>query len=138
MEPLEVYSPDVYYPDYPTQPEHDPTCLVNLQYKTLPGYHGSAWPRKTDVMMASQKKLYTGTPNYYPNQKIAKPCDTMYGKDLSLRGPYNRRETYHFKAYPLTDRYVREFREYADEILPYPTIQRWIHYPVVTEGSWGK
>ena len=129
------YSPDVYYPDYPIQPAYNPNCSVNVRYKTLP----QEWPRQTVPYGPTQNmKLYTGIPNWYPPQYIAKPCDTMYGADLSMYGPFGNLISRHFKAYPLTHRYVREETPYGDFMEPSPTIYSWTKYPVITQGYWGK
>jgi hypothetical protein len=123
-------------PNYPQQLEYNPMCPINQIYKTLPyNSYGSdescgsdessvKWER-TAVGPASVKHLYSGIPNWYPIQTISRPVETMYGRDNSQfhksgvgRG---KRISYHHKVYPFTDRHVREVKDYANYMLPYPT-----------------
>lgn len=123
-----------YYPRFPEQPEFVEGCQTNVIYKTLPEGHPteliSAGP-------ASMKHLYGG-PNYYPVQHIQRPVGTMYESDLSMYHvgvAKDKRISYHHKAFPLTNRHVREVREYADYILPYMDFRAWTKHPVKREQS---
>ena len=117
---------------YPKPQPCNPECSVNSIMKTL----SSSWPRRVELKgPASLKHLYTGIPNYYPVQKRFVPVDTMYGHDFTRYNPAGVRQFLHFKAYPLTHKYVREVQNYADYFLPFPSIQNWQERPVTTPTS---
>ena len=112
-------SQDYYNPVYPQQPPYNPNCGVNLVYKTLP--QNSKW-QNIAIGHSSIKHIYTGIPNFYPYRRISRPVGTMYNQDYSTFHNTQcgkKRISYHAKMYPLTNRHVREHREYADYILPY-------------------
>lgn len=118
---------------YPSQSVHNSCCGVNTLYQTIDPNQPF---ETTAVGPASVKHLYSGIPNYYPIQKITRPIGTLYSSDyfsthLSGVGR-GKRIGYNYKPYPLTDRNVRETREYADYILEYPDFREWTRYPVFT------
>ena len=114
-------------PIYPEQPAFRPGCFVNEIYQSLPPSspnYPTSW-ETTAVGPASLKHLYSGIPNWYPIQMINRPVGTMYEHDYSQFHETGvgkgKRISYQYKAYPFTNRNVREVRMYADHILPYPT-----------------
>nr|QBK86781.1 MAG: uncharacterized protein LCMAC103_01130 [Marseillevirus LCMAC103] len=124
----------------------DPACRVNQEYKTLP----RGWPRRREFLGSSATAIhiYDKEPNSYPAMYRYVPVDTMYENDLGsvtqvagvtpenrAVGPYLKRHTYHFRAYPFHHHYARELRTYSDQILPYPDIRNWTKYPVITPGG---
>lgn len=150
---------------YPRQPNWKQSCQTNNRYKTIPQYEPQrdpwtrplteitresadadqskfAWPTTCEMAgPASIRHLYSG-PNHYPNMYRQRPVGTMYGADLGELGFGGKRETYHFKAYPLTHRYAREIIQYRGDVLPEPNIKSWQENPVVLStsdwGSWGQ
>lgn len=147
------------HPRYPTQPgysmNHEQSaqmgnfnspcrsCEVNVNYNTLP----SNYPRRirnsgpTNVLHIYPQEGYVPGHASYTNIKEAVPVGTMYDYDTSQFDRNGRRVSYGFKAYPLTDHYVREINEYSDRILPTPDIERWqCETPrrVLREGTWGR
>lgn len=119
-------------PTYPQQPRFNPSCGVNEVYKTLP----NPWPWESSIAgPTSMKHIYTGIPNYYPPMRINRPVGTLYDADFSLIGPYGKRYSYTSKMYPLTDRYAREVREYADYMLPYMEPEQSTVLPVTRDTS---
>jgi hypothetical protein len=123
-------------PDYPTGPEFDRRCPINQIYKTIPSSHDdypTRWER-TAIGPASMKHLYSGIPNWYPIQTINRPVGTMYEHDYSLFHKTGvgkgKRISYHHKIYPFTDRNVREVKQYADYMLPYPSWEDKFKHPV--------
>ena len=125
--------------EYPRQPPYDPQCPVNVAYKTL-SHSGVCDVKFKDVAVgpASIKQLYSGLPNHYPLQRTVRPCNTMYGMDLSQFHENGKRMSYHYKVWPLTHRHVRETREYSSEILPYMDNREWTRYPVETDVGTGR
>jgi hypothetical protein len=144
---------DVLDPVYPVQPPHNPGCAINSIYQTLPANRGNGplvqgpddvvggpteWVEVAAGPM-SIKHLYTGTPNWYPYRRKRVPVGTMYEHDYSQyhtsgvgRG---KRISYQYKLYPFTNRNVREFREYADYMLPYMDSMQWVKHPVITDTT---
>lgn len=127
---------DAYNPYYPQTPNIDPNCGVNQIYQSLPpsSPHNPTFWEKTAVGPSSIKHLYTGIPNWYPYRKIVRPVGTLYEHDYSQfhenGSGTGKRISYHYKPYPLTDRNVRETREYADVILPYMDMRTFTKHPV--------
>jgi len=124
-------------PVYPKQPNHCSNCGTNVIYQTLPTSPNVGW--ETLPFNATVKHLYSGVPNYYPVQTITRPVDTLYGQDFSQMftggSSYGKRMSYQPKYYPFTNRNVREFREYSDEILPYMDFREWTKHPVIRDSS---
>ena len=119
---------------YPEQPPYDPNCDINVDYETLP----NSWPRMATVMgPRSMHQIYTGVPQYYPPQWFSRPIGTMYDHDLSSFGPYNKRETYGFKAYPYHHHSPREIRVYG-KILPTLKLQEETVYTTQMDGYYGR
>lgn len=137
---------DALNPFYPAQPSTTNSCPVNLVYRTLPPYNeptpetgGITYWETTVAGPATIKSLYTGIPNYYPPQLISSPVDTLYGHDYSLFHTSGvgkgKRMSYQAQMYPFTDRNVREFRWYADTIIPRPDFMSKIKNPVVRDAT---
>lgn len=132
---------DAYNPYYPKSPQYDPACGINEIYQSLPpsSPHNPTYWERTAVGPASIKHLYTGIPNWYPFRKISRPVGTLYEHDYSQfhenGSGKGKRISYTYKPYPLTDRNVRETREYADVILPYMDTRAWTKHPVVRDTS---
>lgn len=144
---------DALDPVYPVQPPHNSGCAINSIYQTLPANRGNGplvqgshdvvggpteWVEVAAGPM-SIKHLYTGTPNWYPYRKKRVPVGTMYEHDYSQyhtsgvgRG---KRISYQYKLYPFTNRNVREFREYADYMLPYMDSMQWVKHPVISDTT---
>ena len=147
------------YPRYPMQPGYSMTyeqatnagfsapkcrnCEVNVNYNTLP----RNYPRRvrnsgpTNVVHLYPPQGYVPGVASYPNINETYPYGTMYDYDTSQFDKTGRRVSYGFKAYPLTDRYVREINEYADYVLPVPDIEKWqcqTRLPPLREGTWGR
>ena len=131
----------------PREPMHDPRCGINVRYKTLPDYidcpEKGAYSRPgfedQAVGSSSVKHLYSGIGNYYPVQRIRRPVNTMYGMDLSQFAVNGKRISYHYKSYPLTNRHVRETREYTSgPLLPYMDTKEWTRHPVDTDVGVGR
>lgn len=132
---------DALNPYYPSQPGNCKGCPVNQIYQTLPPSspnYPTAW-ETTATGPSTMKHIYTGIPNYYPLMKITRPVGTLYEHDYSQfhntgvgRG---KRISYHYKPYPLTDRNVRETREYADFILPYMDTRTFTKYPIQRDST---
>lgn len=131
-------------PFYPQQPDYSPTCGVNVIYRTLPPYNpptehngGPTYWETTVAGPASIKSLYTGIPNYYPPMLITRPVDTLYGHDYSLfhkgGSGTGKRMGYQAKMFPLTDRNVREYREYSEHIIEPPNFMSRVKHPVVVK-----
>ena len=128
-------------PVYPEQPPFNPGCPINQIYQSLPPSspnYPTMW-EKTAIGPTSVKHLYTGIPNWYPFQTIKRPIGTMYEHDYSQfhetgvgRG---KRISYQYKAYPLTNRNVRETRVYADHMLPYPSWTYMTNHPVKRDST---
>lgn len=127
-------------PIYPLEPARDECCGTNQIYQSLPPTNSDV-PQEWEVVAfkPNVKHLYTGEANWYPYQTIRRPVNTLYGRDLSQfhrtgvgRG---KRISYTYKPYPLTDRNVRETRDYADYILPYMDFREWTKYPVQRDQS---
>ncbi len=128
---------------YPRDPIPESKCDVNQRFKTLP----RGWPRRRELAgpASMARHLYPKAPNCYPYMYRDVPINTLYGHDFGevslvtgetaegeVLGPYEKRLTYHFRAYPFHHFYARELRATSDEILPYPDIRNWTRYPVVT------
>ena len=128
---LDTWCPGTVFQYYPQEPDFAKKCDVNITYDTLP----TDWPKSMTMSGPTNvKNLYTGIPNYYPPNMIQRPIDTMEA-DLSKFGPYGRRETYGFKAYPFHHHHVKEDRMYANKFLPVPSIFGWTNYPtIVSDG----
>lgn len=137
---------------YPEQPGYNPNCVVNQKYDTLP----NDWPKMVSVMgPRSMKHIYPNVPYtdfqtpasngplelqgrmLYPQQWFTRPLNTMYGADLSSFGPYNKRETYGFSAYPFHHHSVREVREYG-EIIPVLDLRQLTQYHTTQDGYYGR
>jgi len=129
------------YPYYPEQPGYSKNCNINQIYQSIPpsSPNEPTFWETTAVGPTSVKHIYTGVPNYYPYQKITRPTNTLYGHDYSQFHESGvgkgKRISYHYKPYPLTDRNVRETREYSDYMLPYMDTRSWIKYPVIETTS---
>ena len=131
-------------PRYPSQPAFEPGCPNNQIYQTLPPSSINEWSsptlwERTAVGPTSMKHLYTGIPNWYPYQRIDRPIGTLYEHDYSQfhktgvgRG---KRISYQYKAYPLTNRNVRETRLYADYMLPYMDWSEMVKHPVKRDST---
>jgi hypothetical protein len=129
-------------PDYPQQPKYNKMCPVNQIYKTIPTGSDADYPtewKRTAVGPASVKHLYSGIPNWYPIQTISRPVGTMYEHDYSQfhksGAGKGKRISYHYKVYPFTDRHVRETKDYADYILPYPVYKDKFKRPVKRDNN---
>lgn len=124
-------------PIYPKAPGHCDNCGVNVIYQTLPTGRNVGW--ETQPFNATVKHLYSGVPNYYPVQTITRPVDTLYGQDFSQMftggASVGKRMSYQPKYYPFTNRNVKEFREYSDDILPYMDFRPWTKHPVIRDAS---
>lgn len=138
-----VIQRDYYHPVYPKQPCHNSECSINLMYKTLPEFtnSGKPWPWSYSAAApTSMKHIYTGIPNYFPHQMISKPVGTMYESEFQQTGEiYDKRLSYHWKAYPFTHKHIREKPMYAPYILPAMSVRDWTKYPVIREtklDSW--
>lgn len=123
--PLYRYPVAGFAEQYPTQPPYCSTCDLNTRYKTLP----NGWPMNVTIKNSTLKSLYSG-PLYYPYQYLYYPVDTMYREQFYEADYPGQLKHYHFQAYPLTDRYVREVREYRGDMLPYPSLVAWSEKPV--------
>jgi hypothetical protein len=116
-------------------------CGVNQIYQSLPpsSPHNPTYWETTAAGPSTIKHLYSGIPNWYPFQKITRPVGTLYEHDYSqfheTGSGKGKRISYHYKPYPLTDRNVRETREYADVILPYMDIRNFIKYPIQRDST---
>lgn len=126
---------DYYNPTYTREPCYTAACGVNELYKTLP--HPETYPWEvTAAGPASIKHLYTGVPNWYPIQKIARPVGTMYEHEFEEVTPiFNKRLSYHWKVYPFQHRHAREVRVYKDQILPYMDNRNWTRHAVRRDAS---
>jgi hypothetical protein len=135
-------------PFYPQQPERSRSCGTNLIYRTLPPYNeptpetgGTTYWETTVAGPATIKSLYPESisANYYPPLLASRPIDTLYGHDYSLFHKSGvgkgKRIGYQFKPFPFTDRYVREVRDYADEIIPAPNFMSHVMWPVQTDQT---
>lgn len=128
------------YSQYPTSPPYNPFCPINTVYKTLPSDQAGSCVGyvNTAIGPSSVKSLYTGIPNFYPNQRTRYPVNTLYGLDLSQFAQNGKRLSYHYKVWPLTHRHVRETREYdIGPVLPYMDNREWTRYPVETDTNLG-
>ncbi len=128
---------DALNPVYPSQPGYCKNCGVNSIYQTLPENPSVGWEIKP--FNTTVKHLYTGIPNYYPVQTITRPVGTLYEHDFSQMmtsgASYGKRLSYQPKYYPFTNRNVKEFREYSDEILPYMDWRNWTKHPIKRDSS---
>jgi len=83
---------------------------------------------------AGQKNIYGDGPNNYPIRYKGQPWNTMYAKDFTLYGKNGKLLHRHYKIFPNTHRAPREYREYADVILPRPNIRDEQRYtPLIGE-----
>jgi len=128
-------------PNYPEEPEFNPNCLNNTIYQSLPPTspdYPTRWETKV-TGPTSMKHIYTGVPNWYPVQTINRPIGTMYEHDYSQFQDSNigrgKRISYHYKAYPLTNRNVRETHRYADYMLPSMGAWKPKEYPIIRDAS---
>ena len=131
-------------PKYPSQPIFNKNCPINQIYQSLPpsSINSSSYPtlwERTAAGPTSIKHLYTGIPNWYPFQTIDRPIGTMYEHDYSQFHETGvgkgKRISYQYKAYPLTNRNVRETRIYADYMLPYMELQNFVKHPVKRDST---
>jgi len=130
-----------YNPYYPSQPGYNPDCGVNQIYQTLPPSspnNPTEW-ETVAVGPTTIKHLYSGIPNWYPFQRMRRPVGTLYEHDYSQFHEtgvgVGKRISYQYKPYPFTDRNVREVREYADFMLPYPDSRNWVKHPVQRDST---
>ena len=128
-------------PWYPPQPGYNTCCPVNQIYQTLPPSSPNfptQW-ETTAVGPSSIKHIYSGVPNWYPIRKITRPVGTLYEHDYSQFNEtgvgVGKRRSYHYKAYPLTNRDAKEVTPYADYLLPYMDPTSWTHYPVIRDAT---
>ncbi len=137
---------DALNPYYPSTPPFNSTCPLNQIYRTLPPYNpptaesgGPTYWTQEPASPISMKSIYTGVPGYYPMMQNIHPIDTMYGHDYSMFHKFGsgegKRMSYHMKMYPLTDRNVREFRQYAPDIIPAPDMIQAMKQPVMTHTT---
>lgn len=137
---------DALFPYYPPQPQFNSTCALNTIYRTLPPYNdptpetgGPTYWTQRAAGPTSVKSLYTGIPNYYPMMQNIHPVGTMYDHDYSMFHKFGsgegKRMSYHMKMYPLTDRNVREYRQYAPDIIPAPDMIEAMKQPVIFQSS---
>ncbi|HSA76226.1 MAG TPA: hypothetical protein VLE02_01655 [Nitrosarchaeum sp.] len=115
---------DEYHPYYIYQnksPQYKPECAVNVKYKTLD--RNVTWRNEiagpvTMKHIYPLKECFTDKSyGHYPALDKIKPEETLYGYDLSQFNSIGKRESYHYKVYPLTHRHVREVRDYSDKII---------------------
>jgi hypothetical protein len=124
------------------------SCQINQIYKSLPPQS----PAETTYCESpiygptSIKHIY-GLPEndlsarpIYPNQKLCRPIDTLYGHDYTQYQladfPDGRKKlTGHYKVFPLTDKAIHNLADYSTRILPYMDVTRWTQYPIVRDSS---
>lgn len=95
---------------------HTPTCGLNQQAQLIP----SNCVRRELVPMSPSnvKHLYDPTPNNYEQRYQSKPVGTLYSHQFKETWPsgLGRQKVLgggHYKVYPLTNRLVREVRDYT-------------------------
>jgi len=129
----ESWCPGMTFQYYQDTPKFKDQCDVNVTWDTL----AKDWPKSVTTRGPSTlKDIYTGIPNYYPPDMIQRPIDSLYGADLSQYGPYGRRDTYGFRAYPLHHHHIKEDRMYANKFLPVPSIFGWTNYPAISSDGY--
>ena len=120
---------------YPPPPSYSRSCPSNVDYDTLP--EGTEM-RHTILGPNSLKQLYRG-PRYYPPQHMVVPSNTMYGHNSNVYAKSTELRTYGKMIYPFHQRSPREVLEYSKVVLPYPALQEWTRYPVVSDdNTWGR
>jgi hypothetical protein len=137
---------------YPNSPIYNPDCVVNQKQDTI----SNNWPKMVTVMgPRNVKHIYENVPDtamgteasagpfkdrgrmLYPQQWFMRSIGTMYDVDLSSFGPYNKRETYGFKAYPYHHYSPRETREYG-RLLPILDLRDLTQYTTLKDGYYGR
>lgn len=122
-----------YYNSYPIQSSYTPFCPTNIEIDTL----SNGFPKQTTIMGPnSLKHLYTGVPNYYPQQTISKPFNSLYGYDTSSYGPHGLRQSYGFMAYPYHHYSPKENHEVADTFIPILKQMDQTKYKTLQDGAW--
>lgn len=122
-----------YYNSYPLESNYDPFCPINIEFDTL----SNGFPKRTTIMGPnSLKHLYTGEPNFYPQQTITKPLNSLYGYDTSSYGPHRIRQSYGFMPYPYHHYSPREVREVSDTFIPVLKQMDQTHYHTQRDGAW--
>lgn len=122
-----------YYNSYPVQPCFKSSCPTNIEFDTIP----PNFPKQTTIMGPnSLKHLYTGIPNYYPQQTITKPYNSMYGYDTSSYGAHGIRQSYGFQIYPYHHFSPREIREVSDTFIPVLKQMEHTKYQTQKDGAW--
>jgi hypothetical protein len=118
-------------------------CPVNIEYDTI----SNNYPKQVSILgPSSLKHIYTGIPNFYPPMTKAIPYNTMYGPDLSSYGPFGKRNTYGFQAFPFHSQSNREIREYTTGrewekipgIIPVLDLMKETRNPISYDGAWNR
>ena len=107
---------------YPKQPKYDESCPLNTYYDTLPPTH-----KRIEYALGprSVKHIYGSIGDFgYIKQQM--PVNTLYGQ-----------QDVRYKAYPFTNRNVREIRQISNYYLTSPDIRQWTTYPVISDCQYG-
>ena len=102
---------------------YDPECPINQQARIIPDNAGVCW-RREPMPQSTVKHLYDGPLNY-GQRFILRPQGTLYDHDFVQTHPtgLGRHKVLaggHYLTYPLTNRHVREARDYTSYYFPKP------------------
>ncbi len=126
---------DGYNPRWPVEPFAE---RISVRYKTLPsGYpteRVTAGPTSMKHIYPASSKTGAGSRANYPTSTLTRPINSLYGADFSQFDANGARETYHFKAYPPTHRYVREVVTKAP-VSSYAGLMSWTRRSPVKTGQ---
>lgn len=125
----------VYNYIYPKEPSVCKKCPSNVDYDVPP--RDQEW-NTTILGPTNLKHIYTGIPNYYPIQKLTRPYNSLYGKDLSKYNEIGERQTYGAQVYlPPMNYSPIEVRQYSKDVIPILDLFQLTKYKVKHEGYYG-
>jgi hypothetical protein len=123
----------------PPNNDYDKNCTTNIEVRGFPPFANGAryawqragkdfagnnnpqasgsWPN-TSSWSQNQKNLYTLTPNHYAPRPTTYPTNTLYHEDFTRYTPDGKLRNRHYGVYPHTNRFPREFWDYATYTTP--------------------
>lgn len=131
-----VQNPLVVPREILSQPEdiYDPTCPAPWIMQDAIPVNACCAVKKVYTPRSQAQTLYNTVANDHPQFAITTIDNALYGMDLSrfmTVGGVPKKVTAHFKPFPRSDFRPYEYREYADCLLPVPTMKRWGEYPIL-------